>query len=40
MVLPMAKFELRTPPYALVSPATLLLKKEHASICNETILVM
>jgi hypothetical protein len=28
----MAKFELQTPPYALVSPAAaLLLKKEHAS---------
>jgi hypothetical protein len=32
MVLPMAKFELQTPPYALVSPAAaLFLKKEHAS---------
>jgi hypothetical protein len=28
VVLPMAKFELRTPPYALVSPATLLLEKK------------
>jgi len=34
------KIELRTPPYALVSPAALLLKKSMLQICEETFLVM